>query len=64
MAVMPGKHLYTLCFADDQVILAQDEDNLGTMDRKLSEEYENVEMNLSKSMYSNRGSDQKLTISR
>lgn len=61
---MPGKHLYTLCFADDQVILAQDEGNLGTMDRKLSEEYENVEMNLSKSMYSNRGSDQKLTISR
>lgn len=34
--------MYTLCFTDDQVVLAQDEDGLGYMVRKLREEYEKV----------------------
>lgn len=48
-----NEHLYTLCFADDQVVMAQDEEDLSYMLRKLNEEYEKVglEINLKKTMY-------------
>lgn len=42
--------LYTLCFADDQVIVAQDQEDLTYMTRKLIEEYKNwgLEVNIEK----------------
>jgi hypothetical protein len=33
-------HVYSLRFADDQVLLAQDHADLGFVERKLKEEYE------------------------
>lgn len=46
-------NLYILTFADDQVILAQDEEDLGYMIRKLKEEYTKagLEINFSKTEY-------------
>ncbi|RZF33050.1 hypothetical protein LSTR_LSTR007966 [Laodelphax striatellus] len=48
-----GEHLFTLCFADDQVVIAQDEEDLGYMMRRLKEEYERagLEINLDKTEY-------------
>lgn len=45
--------LYSLYFADDQVVVAEDEDDLGYMIRKLQEEYEKagLTMNMSKCEY-------------
>lgn len=42
--------LYTLCFADDQVVIAQDRDDLNYMTRKLVEEYKKwgLEVNVGK----------------
>jgi hypothetical protein len=34
-------HVYSLSFADDQVLLAQDHDDMEYMARKLKEEYKN-----------------------
>lgn len=46
-------HLYTLLFADDQVVLAEDEDDASYMVRKLIEEYDDwgLEINLQKTQY-------------
>ena len=48
-----NSHLYTLCFADDQVVIAQDEDDMSYMVRKLQEEYikAGLEINLKKTEY-------------
>lgn len=48
-----GTHLFTLQFADDQVLLAENRDNLEYMTRKLSEEYNKwgLSMNVSKTKY-------------
>lgn len=48
-----NKTIYTLQFADDQVILAQDKDDLEYMSRKIKEEYEKagLNMNLNKTKY-------------
>ena len=35
-------HVYSLNFADDQVLIAQDHDDMEFMARKLKEEYENT----------------------
>lgn len=45
--------LYTLCFADDQIVLAQDYEDLQYMSKKLIEEYKHwgLEVNLSKTEY-------------
>jgi len=45
--------LYTLSFADDQVVMAQDEEDLSFMVRKLEEEYtkNGLEINLKKTEY-------------
>ena len=45
--------LYTLCFADDQVVIAQDEEDLSYMVRKLNEEYTKMglEINIKKTEY-------------
>lgn len=45
--------LYTLCFADDQIVIAQDHDDMNYMMRKLIEEYEKwgLEVNLKKTEY-------------
>ncbi|XP_044749542.1 uncharacterized protein LOC123310188 [Coccinella septempunctata] len=42
--------LYTLCFADDQILIAQDQDDLNYMTRKLVEEYKKwgLEVNVKK----------------
>lgn len=52
-------HLYTLSFADDQVVIAQDEEDLSYMVRKLEEEYKKngLEMNLNKTEYLTTSSD-------
>lgn len=46
-------YLYTLSFADDQVVIAQDEDDLSFMVRKLKEEYTKagLEINFNKTEY-------------
>lgn len=51
--------LFTLCFADDQVVLAQDYEDLAYMTRKLVEEYEiwGLEVNISKTEYMYIGGD-------
>jgi len=43
-------HVYSLNFADDQVLIAQDHDDMEFMARKLKEEYEKwgLTMNLEK----------------
>ena len=45
-----GTTLYTLCFADDQVVLAQDREDLEYMARNLIEEYSKwgLEVNIKK----------------
>jgi len=45
--------LYTLCFADDQIVLAQDYEDLEYMTRKLIEEYNKwgLDVNLEKTRY-------------
>ena len=45
--------LYTLCFTDDQVVIAQDEEDLSYMIRKLNEGYTKMglEMNIKKTEY-------------
>ena len=47
------EYLFTLCFADDQVVIAQDEEDLSYMMRKLKEEYEDagLEINLDKTEF-------------
>ena len=46
-------HVYSLNFADDQVVIAQDHDNVEFMARKLKEEYKKwgLTMNLEKTKY-------------
>ena len=46
-------HVYSLNFADDQVLIAQDHDDMGFMARKLKEEYEKwgLTMNLEETKY-------------
>ena len=46
-------HIYSLNFADDQVLLAQDHDDVEYMARKLKEEYEKwgLNINLEKNKY-------------
>jgi hypothetical protein len=46
-------HMYSLNFADDQVIIAQDHDDMEFMAQKLKEEYEKwgLTMNLEKTKY-------------
>jgi hypothetical protein len=46
-------HVYSLNFADDQVLIAQDHDDMEFMARKLKEEYEKwgLTMNLEKTKY-------------
>lgn len=48
-----NEHLYTLSFADDQVVIAQDEEDLGLMLRRLKEEYTKagMEINFEKTEY-------------
>lgn len=48
-----GDTLFTLFFTDDQIIMAEDEEDLGYMVRKLKEEYENagLKINMSKCEY-------------
>lgn len=48
-----NEHLYTLSFADDQVVIAQDEEDLSYMVRKLKEEYSKVglQINFDKTEY-------------
>ncbi|XP_039291037.1 uncharacterized protein LOC120352822 [Nilaparvata lugens] len=50
---MREEHLFTLCFADDQVVIAQDEEDLSYMMRRLNEEYKDarLEINLDKTEY-------------
>ena len=52
--------LYTLCFADDQVIIAQDYDDINYMTRKLIEEYQKwgLEINTNKTEYMCIGGEQ------
>lgn len=52
--------IYTLQFADDQVVLAEDKEDLEYMTRKLKEEYEKwgLTMNLQKTQYLCVGADQ------
>lgn len=53
--------LYSLYFADDQVVIAEDEEDLSYMVRKLHEEYERagLKMNLNKCEYLIIGSDER-----
>ena len=46
-------YVYSLSFADDQVVLAQDHDDMEYMARKLKEEYEEwgLTINLEKTKY-------------
>ena len=46
-------YVYSLSFADDQVVLAQDHDDMEYMTRKLKEEYEEwgLTINLEKTIY-------------
>jgi hypothetical protein len=37
-----NKHVYSLNFADEQVLIAQDYNDMGFMARKLKEEYEKL----------------------
>ena len=48
-----NEHLYTLCFPDYQVVIAQDEEDLSYMVRKLNEEYTKIglEINIKKTEY-------------
>lgn len=48
-----GESLFTLYFADDQIVIAEDEDELAYMVRKLKEEYElaGLTLNMSKCEY-------------
>jgi hypothetical protein len=39
---VPNTYVYSLNFADDQVLLAQDHDDMEYMARKLKEEYEKL----------------------
>lgn len=57
-------HLYTLQFADDQVIVANDRDDLEYMARKLQQEYEiwGLELNTHKTKYLPIGSTQQTNI--
>lgn len=50
-----NEHLYTLSFADDQVVIAQDEEDLSFMIRKLQEAYTKagLEINFKKTEYLN-----------
>lgn len=45
--------LYTLCFTDDQVVIAQDYEDIEYMTRKLFQEYKewDLEVNLKKTEY-------------
>lgn len=45
--------IYTLCFADDQIVLAQDQHDIEYMTRKLIEEYDKwgLEVNIQKTAY-------------
>lgn len=54
-----NEHLYTLCFADDQVIIAQDEEDICYMLRKLTEAYKEagMEINYKKTEYLETNSD-------
>ncbi|XP_030746803.1 uncharacterized protein LOC115875475 [Sitophilus oryzae] len=56
--------LYTLCFGDDQIILAQDYEDLEYMTRKLIEEYHKwgLEVNLNKTEYMCIGGEQQNLI--
>jgi hypothetical protein len=42
----PNTYVYSLNFADDQVLLAQDNDDMEYMVRKLKEEYEEWELTI------------------
>ena len=55
-----GEIMYTLLFADDQVIVAGDMDDLSYMLRKLKDEYEKwgLKINMSKSEYLKMGDDE------
>ncbi|XP_045462483.1 uncharacterized protein LOC123672426 [Harmonia axyridis] len=62
--------LYTLSFADDQIVIAQDVDDLNYMTRKLVEEYAKwgLEVNIQKTQYlciggGRQSSDPDLTLS-
>lgn len=56
-----GYTLYTLCFADDQVVLAQDYEDLEYMTRKLTEEYDKwgLQVNVKKTEYMCVGGEQR-----
>ena len=45
--LLDGQTLYTLCFADDQIVVAQDEEDADYMTRKLVEEYRKWGMDVS-----------------
>lgn len=53
--------LYTLCFADDQIVIAQEYDDMEYMTRKLIEEYNKwgLEVNVDKTEYMCIGGKQK-----
>jgi len=53
--------LYTLCFADDQIVIAQEYDDMEYMTRKLIEEYNKwgLEVNVDKTEYMYIGGEQK-----
>ncbi|KAG8333849.1 hypothetical protein J6590_102119 [Homalodisca vitripennis] len=54
MGVLTGRdQIFTLLFADDQVVVAEDEEDLEYMLRKLTEEYEGwgLEVNMDKTQY-------------
>ena len=50
---MQNTHVYSLNFADDQVLISQDHDDMEFMARKLKDEYEKwgLTMNLEKTKY-------------
>lgn len=54
---LENNNLFTLCFADDQIVIAQDYEDLEYMARKLIEEYEKwgLEVNIEKTRYMNIG---------
>ena len=61
MGIPIKKHVYLLSFADDWVLLAQDDDDMEYMARKLKEEYEKwgLAVNLEKTKYVCMGEEKK-----
>jgi hypothetical protein len=61
---LEGKTLYTLCFADVQILIAQDHDDVEYMTRKIIEEYRiwGLEVNIDKTRYMCIGGTQDLKL--